>query len=362
MCDLYFYLFPGKKPQKPPRPSLPKPVNKEPVTASDRKEGSHTTTSTNTDNQSAPKSNVDQHSSADPPHTYTRSVTVHWDIPAAPLSTPAVLAEVTPPPSNSELSQRPVPLPRTKSRKHTTAEEVKAPALVELSESCDFSLFDLEDISSNKYLKELLEAFGAENQFEEDGDSGDQSDEGSQGDDAVGEMSTHGQRNIRARIQAFESQASTDERAVAEPIKPEPLPRKPSIKPPVAAKPSVALKPQFNNNADDYYQNISAANVPQDNTLAQRPEPPKKPLGMSIKNELEMIHNKAAISRSRPSLLTRANSIYEEEPSPLPPVPPVKPAKEPLKPNLNINNHNSASITSENENMNTVSGKSTVYG
>ncbi|KAG7221921.1 hypothetical protein INR49_016947 [Caranx melampygus] len=121
----------------------------------------------------------------------------------------------------------------------------------------------------------------AENQWEEDGDIVDQLDEASQGDDVVGEMNAHGQRNIQARIQAFESQASTDEGGVAEPLKPR-LPRKPSINP-------------------------------------------------------------------------RANSIYEEEPSPLPPVPPVKSPKEPLKPNLNINNHNSASITSENEKKNTVS-------
>lgn len=324
--------------------------------------GSNATTSTNTDNQSASKSDVEKHSQADPTHKCTRSVTVHWDIPAAPLSTPAAPAEATPSQnSDSELCERPVPLPRTKSRKQATAEEVKAPALVELSENCEGVLSDPEDISSNKYLKELLEVFSAENQWEEDGDIVDQSDEASQGDDAVGEMNTYGQRNIRARIQAFESQASTDEAGGAEPVKPDCLARKPSIKPPVAAKPTVAVKPRFNHSADDY-QNISSVNVSQDNTPAQRPEPPKKPVGMSIKKELEILHSKAATpNRSRPSVLTRANSIDEEEPLKQPPVPPVKPPKEPLKPNLNINNHNSASIPSEHENKSTVSGMSMVW-
>uniref|UniRef100_A0A3B4V9W0 SH3 domain containing 19 n=1 Tax=Seriola dumerili TaxID=41447 RepID=A0A3B4V9W0_SERDU len=332
-------------------------------TAAPRRPTCTTTCATQTDpvrdntDQSGSKSDVKQHNQEDPTHTCTRSVTVYWDIPVNPVSAPA---EATPSSSNSEPSQRPVPLPRTKSRKQATPEKVNDKSLVELSENCDSVHSDAEEASSNKYLKELLEVFSAENQCEENGDIVNQSDEASQGEDAVGEMNNNNsQRNIRARIQAFESQAGTEEGSVAESAKPEPRPRKAAIKPPVAAKPSVSLKPQFDHSADDYYQNVSSINVTQNHTPAPRPQPPKKMAALSIKEELETLHSKAAIpNRSRPSVLTRANSIYEEEPSPLPPVPPVKPFKEPLKPNLNINNHNSASIISENECVNSLSGKS----
>ncbi|GAA6228091.1 SH3 domain-containing protein 19 [Lates japonicus] len=342
----------GKKPQKPPRPSQPKPADREPVTETvtptDREVGTNTPDSSNTEDQSGNKTDVKQPSKADPTHTCTRSVTVHWDIPTNHLSAPAGPAETTPSTSNLTPSQRPVPLPRTKSKKQAIA---KDQSLVKLSEDCDTAHSDLEELSSNKYLKELLEVFSAENQCEENGDIVDQSDEASQGDDAVGEMNnnTHSQRNIWARIQAFESHAGDEDGSAAEPVKPEPRPRKASIKPPVAAKPSVAFKPQFNHSADDDNQNVSSTDLPQNHTPDLRPQPPKKPVGLSIKDELETLHSKGAVpNRSRP-VLTRASSIYEEDISPIPPVPPAKPVKEPLKPNLNINNHNSASMKSDNE-------------
>ncbi|XP_040003268.1 SH3 domain-containing protein 19 isoform X2 [Xiphias gladius] len=342
----------GTKPQKPPRPSLPKPVDREPVaetvTPTDGTVGTNTIASTNTKDQSGSKSDVKQPNQADPTHVCTRSVTVHWDIPENHLSAPAE----TPPSSSSlEPSQRPVPLPRTKSRKQAIAEEVEVQSLVKLSENCDTVHSDPEEVSPNKYLKELLEVFSAGDQCQENGDIVNQSDEATQGEDAVGEMSTnHSQRNIRARIQAFESQASAEEGNVVDPAKPEPRPRK-AAKPPVAAKPSVALKPQFNHSTDDDNQNFSSTNVPQDHTADPRPQPAKKPVGLSIKEELETLHNKGAIPNRSHHVLTRANNIYEEETF----VPPVKPFKEPLKPNLNINNHNSASMISENEYVNSPS-------
>ncbi|XP_069386039.1 SH3 domain-containing protein 19 isoform X2 [Paralichthys olivaceus] len=324
----------GKKPKKPPRPSLPKPVDRELLSET---VGTNTT-STNTQDQSGSKSDVKQLNRAD--LTHTRSVTVHWDIPA----------ETAPSSSNSEPRQCPVPLPRRKTRKQAITEEVKVQSLVILSDDCDALPPDPEDLSSNKYLQELLEAFGAENQCEEN-----QSDEASTGEDAVGEMNAnHTQRNIRARIQAFESQ--TEEGNVAEPVKPEPRPRKAIAKPPVAAKPSVALKPQFNHSADDDYQNVLSTYSAEIQVPDQRPQPPKKTVGLSIKEELETIHKKGAVpGRSRPPLLTRAETIDEGDISPIPPVPPVKPFKEPLKPNLNFNNHNSASMFTENEYVNTIS-------
>lgn len=329
-------------------------MDREPVTetvaATDKQVG---TLRTNTEDPSETKSDVNQPNQADSSHTCTRSVTVHWDFPTQHLPAPA--AETTPSPPDSEQSQRPVPLPRTKSRKQAITGEVKVQTLVKISEDCDDIPSSSEEIQSNEYLKELLEVFSADNECEEN--IVNQSDEALQDEDAGSEMNgSHSQRNIRARIQAFESQTSTEDGNVVEAPKPEPRPRKATNKPPVAAKPSVALKPQFNHSIDDN-QNVSYTNISQIPTPAPRPEPPKKPVGLSIKEELEILHNKAANSdRPRP-VLTRAKTVYDEEVSPVPPIPPVKPPKEPLKPNMNINNHNSASMHRENKDVDGPSSK-----
>ncbi|XP_068583801.1 SH3 domain-containing protein 19 isoform X2 [Cebidichthys violaceus] len=328
----------GKKPQKPPRPSLSKPLDREPV-------GTNTPVSTNAEDQSDAESDVNQPDQSGSTHTWCRSVTVHWDIPLSDT------AEITPSSPDSEHSRRPVPLPRTKPRKQAIKEEVKVQTLVKLSEHCDSIQSDPEVVSSNKYLKELLEVFSADNECAdnecaENGGNVNQSDEALQGEDAGDEMNTnHSQRNIRARIQAFETQASTEDGNAVELAKPQPTPRKPTNKPSVAAKPSAALKLQLNHSVDNDYQNVSITDVPQIPSIAPRPVPPRKPVEPPVKEELEILLHK----RSRPSVLTRANSIYEEDSPPVPPTPPVKPfIKEPLKPNLNINNHNSASRVSEN--------------
>lgn len=160
------------------------------------------------------------------------------------------------------------------------------------------------------------------------------------GEDAGGEMSNN-HRNIQARIQAFESQGGPTE--ASEPAKPEP--RKATNRPPVAAKPSVALKPQFDRSVDSDSQNVSHIDDPP--APAPKPQPPKKPVGLSIKAQLETLHSKGTVpNRSHPPELTRSSCVYDEDP---PPVPPVRPAKEPLKPNLNINNHNSTSVLQENQ-------------
>ncbi|XP_072239796.1 SH3 domain-containing protein 19 [Leuresthes tenuis] len=327
----------GKKPQKPPRPSLPKAKDIKPSTERGSEVAKNPSALTSTGHQSDAKSDVKQY------HTCTRSVTVYWDIPTNHHSVTAVPIATTS--SNSEHSQRPIPRPRTKTHKQTKEEEGKDQTLVKLSEDCENTESDFQEISTNKYLKELLEVFSGDIECEESSDKADRSDESFQGEDAVGEMSTnHNQRNIRARIQAFESQAGSEEGDGLESAKPEPLPRKATTKPPVASKPSVVFKPKH---IDDNNQNIPTTQNP---TPAPRPQPPKKPVGHSVREELETLHSKGAFSpRSRPSVLTRANAVHEEEPSMIPPVPPVKPSKEPLKPNLNINNHNSASMFRENK-------------
>lgn len=161
-----------------------------------------------------------------------------------------------------------------------------------------------------------------------------------EGEDAGGDM-THNHRNIRDRIQAFESQGISAE--ASEPAKPDPEPRKVTNRPPVAAKPSIA--PLLNHSVEDDSQNVSHGNNPP--APAPKPQPPKKPVGLSIKGELETLHSKGSISnRSHPPKLTRSGCVDDEDPLP---VPPLKPVKEPLKPNLNINNHNSTSVLQENQ-------------
>ncbi|KAA8594654.1 hypothetical protein FQN60_011789, partial [Etheostoma spectabile] len=235
--------------------------------------------------------------------------------------------------ADSEHGQCPVPLPRTKSRKQTITEVVIVPTLVKISEDCDSICSDPLVVSQNEYLKELLEVFGADNECKENGDVVDQSDEASQGEDAGDEMNLN--RNIQARIQAFETQTGTEEENTAEPAKPIPLIRKATSKPPVAAKPSVALRPQLNS-VDNDYQNVSTTNIPPNHTTAPRPQPPKKPAELAVNKELNKLFNKTAIpDRSGP------DSVFEEDPPPVPPTRPGKSFKQPLKPNLNINNHNS---------------------
>ncbi|XP_030004832.1 SH3 domain-containing protein 19 isoform X1 [Sphaeramia orbicularis] len=345
----------GNKPQKPPRPSLPKSVNRKLSTGTagpaDEEVVTNTSTSTNPENQDDSNSHIKPPQQADSSNSSTRSVTVHWDI---HTKNTEKVSGTAAPSSESELNLRPVPLPRTKSRKQAIAKEAEDDTLVKLGENSDApSDFDPEDVSPNKYLKELLEVFSAENESKENCDVVNQSNETTQGEDADGKMS-HSQRSIRARIQAFESQADTEERYVAAPVRPEPQPRKTTTKPPVSAKPSVAVKPQLNYSTDNVYENPTPAARPQ--------PPPKKPVvGQSVKEELDALLTKGPVpNRSRPAL-TRASSIYEEvEPSPTPPIPPVKPIKEPLKTNLNINNHNSTSVIGQYENVEKLSNQVSV--
>lgn len=325
-------LVSGKKPQKPPRPSPPKPLEIKPAVeslelANERVEKNISVS--DLEEQRVAKS-----------VSCTRSVTVFWNLPSE--LQPSVVPGGTL--ISSHASPQPIPLPRTKCLKKASAEEAEVQPLVKISENSDSACGESKGTQSNEYLKELLEAFSEDNVRQKSGDLPDQSDEDLEGGGADCEMTTsHSQRNIRARIQAFESQ--TEPADGLQLAKPEPQPRKSTNKPAVAAKPSIALKPTFNHTTDDDSQNVLVTNT----LPAVKPKPPKKPaastnsLSLSIKEELEAIHS----NNSHKPVLSRANSIYEEVPSLELPKPPPKPHKDPLKPNLNINNHNSVSWQNE---------------
>uniref|UniRef100_A0A3Q3DTP6 SH3 domain-containing protein n=1 Tax=Hippocampus comes TaxID=109280 RepID=A0A3Q3DTP6_HIPCM len=220
------------------------------------------------------------------------------------------------------LEPRPVPLPRIKSRKQT---EANIQTLVKLED--DELPTDAVNISSNEYLKELLDVFSP---------NGDRANPEKQVDDEM-----NSQRNIQSRIQAFESQLAPEHGSASEPIRPQPLPRKPA-KPPVSAKPPLPSRSVLVQDS----QYVSS----QDQTAVFKPQPPQKLAGNPMREELETLLTKGGPpQRSRPAVLTRDYSIHDEAPV-LPPRMPVKPPKEPLKPNLNINNHNSAAMPRNEEN------------
>ncbi|XP_055013963.1 SH3 domain-containing protein 19 isoform X3 [Boleophthalmus pectinirostris] len=298
----------GKKPLKPPRPSAPK--NKTSSTATDGPTNVNLTFSSS-------HSNPDSGCNATGQTNYTRSVTVHWNNTSSTetssdTTTAFTATTTTTATTTSSSIQYPVPLPRIKSKRLLIL-PAEPQTLVELSENSDPSNCIADRASSNKYLEELLEVFKEENLANFNQSSAET--------EYVDEMSAA--NSLRARIQAFENQAEE----ASLPIKPQPVARK--TRPPVAAKPSV--KPQFS--ADDIYENVSSS------PPTPAPKSAKKPLGKtnSVKEELDAV---LAQHRSKPPKLTREDCIYDDDFAKGPSTPPVKPTKEPLRPNLNINNHN----------------------
>lgn len=230
--------------------------------------------------------------------------------------------------------QRPVPRPRTKLHKNAINKEHQT--VIRQEENCDTFQICSQEVPTNKCLEELLEVFEF-SECEEGRYFTDQSYKSLDEDNEIMSFNQNHQ-NIRARIQAFEGQTGTEEEGGSQPATTDLPPRRATYKPPVASKPSVALKPPSTN---DLSQNMFASQNSQNQEPLTRPKPPTKPLEHSVIQELEALHSKRGPPhRSRPLGLTRSNSIHEEEPTSFPPAPPVKPFKEPLKPNLNINNHN----------------------
>ncbi|XP_077575271.1 SH3 domain-containing protein 19 [Stigmatopora nigra] len=208
---------------------------------------------------------------------------------------PERLSEIDPGFERAGSEAKPIPLPRTKTKKPT---QDKMESLIQFED--DNSM----NGSSDEYLKEPLGGFNP---------SGDRA--------FSSEMSTNNtQQNIHAKIHSFDIQTLSEDR-----IRPHAFPRKPP-KP----LPTTAPSPDG--------QDASTPTLPP-RTL---PKPATKPL----RDELEILLSKGGPpQRSRP-VLSRGDSTQEEPP--LPPRPPVKPAKEPLKANLNANNHNSTGFLKEN--------------
>ncbi len=131
---------------------------------------------------------------------------------------------------------RPVPQPRSKTKPLSPSNQVNVQPLIPLQDSWKGYPVETSDAHSGKYLQELLNVFSSEPQSDLSNSVNIQGEQTNQTKENQSENMTslHSDRNIRSRIQAFESQ--NDETSV-----PFPHPRKVYAKPPVLApKPSIA--------------------------------------------------------------------------------------------------------------------------
>lgn len=286
----------AKQPIKPPRPSLPKP---KPILQ----------------------------------ETQTRSPT------STPNSQPAV--DIAPAP-------RPVPQPRSKTIPLSPTNYVNVQPLISLQDSREvrpITPVENSDAHSGKYLKDLLDVFSSEPQSELSNPVNIQREQTNQTKENQSENMTslHSDRNIRSRIQAFESSTENNETFV-----PFPRPRNIYTKPPVLApKPSIAPRPsvkkpkeeEFSQFEGHLYEEVLTPPMP-----APRPQLFKKPsFNSRDESDSQPPFRMALIPPSRPSLVKVKNvSSQDEEVVLKGPPPPLKPSKD----LLNVNNHNSTALLS----------------
>ncbi len=238
---------------------------------------------------------------------------------------------------------RPVPQPRSKTKPLSPSNQVNVQPLIPLQDSWKDCPVETSDAHSGKYLQELLDVFSSEPQSDLSNSVNIQGEQTNQTKENQSENMTslHSDRNIRSRIQAFESQ--NDETSV-----PFPHPRKVYAKPPVLApKPSIAprlsvKKPkeeQVSQFESHLYEEVDTPPMP-----APRPQLFKKP-SLDFRDDFESqpSFRTALIPPSRPSLVRVENvSSQDEEEVLTGPPTPLKPSKD----LLNLNNHNSTALLS----------------
>ncbi|RXN12300.1 SH3 domain-containing 19-like protein [Labeo rohita] len=246
------------------------------------------------------------------------------------------------------LTTRPVPQPRSKTKPLSPSNQVNVQPLIPLQDSredCPVKPVETSDAHSGKYLQELLDVFSSEplsNSVNIQEEQTIQTKE-NQGDNMT---SLHSDRNIRSRIQAFESQTNTEDDETSVPF---PRPRKVHAKPPVLApKPSIAPRPsvkmpkeeQLSQFEGHLYEMVNTPPMP-----APRPQLFKKP-SLDSKDDSDSQpppFRASLIPPSRPSLVKLKNVSSQDEEGLLkgPPTP-LKPSKD----LLNLNNHNSTALVS----------------
>uniref|UniRef100_A0A8C1JS89 SH3 domain containing 19 n=2 Tax=Cyprinus carpio TaxID=7962 RepID=A0A8C1JS89_CYPCA len=214
-------------------------------------------------------------------------------------------------------------------------------------EVCPVAPVEISDAHSGKYLQELLDVFSSEPQSELSNSVNIQGEQTNQTKENQSENMTslHNDRNIRSRIQAFESQSNTENDETSMPF---PRPRKVFAKPPpLAPKPSIVLRPSVKKPKEEQVsQFVSHLYEEVDTPPMPAPKPQlfkKQSLYSRDDSDSQPPFSAALIPPSRPSLLRVRNiPSQDEEVISKGPYLPLKPSKD----LLNLNNHNSTALLS----------------
>ncbi|KAG7458790.1 hypothetical protein MATL_G00224340 [Megalops atlanticus] len=271
------------------------------------------------------------------------------------------------PDSVSFPKKRPVPRPRSKQNVQSVSRDVKVQTLVRIKEEgdCPQPAPTSGEVLFGKYLQEILDVFSADDQSHQSdpsecsepndpcdpcdpcdpSDPSDQSDTSDQSEEDDSMSASFNQRNIKAKIQAFEQQASVDAGDGEPAKKPEPRPRGQLPKPPpVAAKPSLVRRPsctwQENPETVPSAENGHKA-VTSPPTPVPRPQLPRSSSEAEIREPPLIPPEKVAVlPPPRPSIASRAKAFaaQEEESTISKPLPSI-PAK-PIADLANLINQN----------------------
>ncbi|XP_064191394.1 SH3 domain-containing protein 19 isoform X1 [Anguilla rostrata] len=346
--------FSVKRALKPPRPSLPKakpepddtavladqpcPIPVEPFPV-------RTDTTSATNQQAAEAQPLPDHSCVtqsdpSPPLPVLCDETVEpFDHGLVSVDSPSEPIEADP---ASSRPQRPIPLPRSKPILQSISREVKVQTLVRIKDDGEHPQTALSQggLPSGKYLQELLDVFCTDDKcYQGDpSDHTDPSDDGEQSEEDDIMSVSHSQRDIKAKIHAFEKQSATDAGDEAPLVKPEPRPRTQYSRPAVAAKPSFTRRPsglweQINASGSSMEQGQKEAVTPP--TPAPRPLLPKASTEAEISEVPETQAGKVPlIPPSRSSVMARAKAFLAQEEgsavSPPTPPPKIKPVTDPV--------------------------------
>lgn len=263
----------------------------------------------------------------------------------SPISTPNSQPNV-----DLASTTRPVPQPRSKTNPLSPSNQVNVQPLIPLQDSwegCPVTPVETSDAHSGKYLQDLLDVFSSEPQSDLSNSVNIQGEQTNQTKENQSENMTsfHSDRNIRSRIQAFESQPSTENEETSVPF---PRPRKVYAKPPVLApKPSIAPRPSVKKPKEEQvsqieshlYEVVDTPPMP-----APRPQLFKK-TSLDFRDDVDSqpSFRTSLTPLSRPSLV-RVKNVSSQDVEEVLKGPPT-----PLKPRkdlLNLNNHNSTALLS----------------